>query len=348
MKEKTLKEIKEEIDLLVADIEEMLAVKTPMQVSAELFSNRTKEEINVDFIKDESLEDIEVSKEDLKEVLSYIPKEWGSWIYVRPGWYPLVVNTHKQVVKLLPNYEIHQIKEKYGTLRYYWGTSEAGFRSYFEENILENVEYPEDYSHLTEAERLPYREKQKIWDAAFGYWCETDPVKSLLDDQKSRWKEAEEVVRAAERASSSICEVCGEPGEITNNGWVNVYCLKHGKENNARYSYKLLAIDIDPRTNKYTTADDARDTIQIVEKEKDNDKYQIIDISFYNSKIKEVELGDDYIEAILNWAKTRHCSLAEKWGRDTRTRIEFSNITEKSQEKVDSRLKEKGLSGACQ
>lgn len=62
---------------------------------------------------------IEPYKEDILDILSRIDPAYGVNIYFPPGWIPLVVNLHKQILSLLPDYKIHQVKEKFGTLRYY-------------------------------------------------------------------------------------------------------------------------------------------------------------------------------------------------------------------------------------
>jgi hypothetical protein len=41
------------------------------------------------------------------------------WIGVGSGWYPIVTALDEAIAELYPDYEIHQVKEKYGTLRYY-------------------------------------------------------------------------------------------------------------------------------------------------------------------------------------------------------------------------------------
>lgn len=55
---------------------------------------------------------------ELGKILDRIPKKWGRWIDVQAGWFPLVVATDQRLAEIDPNYIVHQIKEKYGTLRY--------------------------------------------------------------------------------------------------------------------------------------------------------------------------------------------------------------------------------------
>jgi hypothetical protein len=65
-------------------------------------------------------EDAGEHAEALRGMLVRIPDGWGRWISCSRGWYPLLVELDEQLRALLPNYVIHQVKEKYGGLRYYW------------------------------------------------------------------------------------------------------------------------------------------------------------------------------------------------------------------------------------
>ena len=62
-------------------------------------------------------------KEDFIEILNTIPENWGRWVTLDKGWYKLVIDTHKKLKYIDPNYQIHQIKEKFGGLRYYYQSS---------------------------------------------------------------------------------------------------------------------------------------------------------------------------------------------------------------------------------
>ena len=59
----------------------------------------------------------------LETILRRIPDGWGRWISIDAGWYPLVVATDRRLAELDPDYVVQQIKEKFGTLRYYCATS---------------------------------------------------------------------------------------------------------------------------------------------------------------------------------------------------------------------------------
>ena len=55
----------------------------------------------------------------LETILRRIPDGWGRWISIDAGWYPLVVATDRRLAAIDADYVVHQIKEKFGTLRYY-------------------------------------------------------------------------------------------------------------------------------------------------------------------------------------------------------------------------------------
>ncbi|OPX11786.1 hypothetical protein [Mycobacterium sp. AT1] len=56
----------------------------------------------------------------IESILRRIPDNWGRWVSLDAGWYPLVIATDARLAALDPTYRVHQIKEKFGTLRYYY------------------------------------------------------------------------------------------------------------------------------------------------------------------------------------------------------------------------------------
>jgi hypothetical protein len=59
----------------------------------------------------------------LETILRRIPDGWGRWINLDAGWYPLVIATDQRLAEIDAQYVVHQIKEKFGTLRYYCASS---------------------------------------------------------------------------------------------------------------------------------------------------------------------------------------------------------------------------------
>jgi hypothetical protein len=59
----------------------------------------------------------------LEGILRRIPDGWGRWISHDAGWYPIVATLDERLAALDPDYVVHQVKEKFGTLRYYCAPS---------------------------------------------------------------------------------------------------------------------------------------------------------------------------------------------------------------------------------
>jgi hypothetical protein len=49
----------------------------------------------------------------------YYIEQWAG-----DDWYPIIEQTHERLTKLIPGYNILQIKDKFGGLRYYYGAPE--------------------------------------------------------------------------------------------------------------------------------------------------------------------------------------------------------------------------------
>lgn len=61
----------------------------------------------------------------LEAILRRIPDGWGRWIGVGRGWYPIVTALDRRLADLDRGYRVLQVKEKFGTLRYYWDRDET-------------------------------------------------------------------------------------------------------------------------------------------------------------------------------------------------------------------------------
>lgn len=60
---------------------------------------------------------------ELENILRRIPDGWGRWISHDAGWHPITVACDQRLAAIDPEYVVHQIKEKFGTLRYYCAPS---------------------------------------------------------------------------------------------------------------------------------------------------------------------------------------------------------------------------------
>ncbi|QHN16573.1 hypothetical protein [Gordonia amarae] len=69
--------------------------------------------------------DAEGFEDGLRRIMLRIPDGWGRWISCSRGWYPIVIQLDHDLAAIDPDYELHQVKEKLGGLRYYFGVSEG-------------------------------------------------------------------------------------------------------------------------------------------------------------------------------------------------------------------------------
>lgn len=64
-------------------------------------------------------------RDGLVAIMRRIPEGWGRWISCDAGWYPILVQLDEALAAIDPAYELHQVKEKFGTLRFYFCASEG-------------------------------------------------------------------------------------------------------------------------------------------------------------------------------------------------------------------------------
>jgi hypothetical protein len=145
--------------------------------------------------------------EALREMLVRIPDGWGRWISCDRGWYPLLVELDEQLRKLLPNYELHQVKEKYGGLRYYF---EPG----------EEIRDPNDPEPsipgpgCSDAESAQWERAHDAWWARLDAYKETPEGQKRIAGLERRMELAEKLVDTAEGRAGITCELCGAAGRL--------------------------------------------------------------------------------------------------------------------------------------
>jgi len=66
------------------------------------------------------MNDLQLKIEQLK---SKILPDFGKYIDVDEGWYQLIINCDEELTAIDPNYQVFQIKQKFGGLRYYMSPS---------------------------------------------------------------------------------------------------------------------------------------------------------------------------------------------------------------------------------
>lgn len=159
------------------------------------------------------------SAEALRRILLRIPDGWGRWISCGPGWYPLLAALDTDLARISPTYTVQQVKEKYGTLRFYAEPGEES--SPFEQHSPRPTQLDTD-------DDAAFARRLDDWDDAFDAWLASDEGRAwtaTIDETRERF---EMHIRAAETAAAQTCEVCGALGELRcTRGlgpWYQTYC----------------------------------------------------------------------------------------------------------------------------
>lgn len=169
----------------------------------------------------------------LERILRRIPDRWDRWIRCERGWYPLIVRVDDSVSELLPHYEVHQVKEKFGELCYYWSLSQRPMPccAWF---TLTNPR-PKAAGDWGQAEATP---GIRAWNDQFGAH-KTSPEHlehSAVRDARIRAlapkiDAAKALVKAAEEESTRTCQLCGRTGTLRLDGrWYRTMCYWCAKD----------------------------------------------------------------------------------------------------------------------
>ena len=124
-------------------------------------------------------------RERLAVMLARIPDGWDRWISCSRGWYPIICELDEQLVRLFPAYRIHQVKEKFAGLRYYW---EAG----------EQLTDPAD----PEPEPRAAGEDDTVWGERWDAWRRRQDEYSQTPEGQARAEDARLRGELAERTAA--------------------------------------------------------------------------------------------------------------------------------------------------
>lgn len=135
---------------------------------------------------------MESDREKLRPILDRAGSR-AMWVESGPGWWPILLKLDQDIAKLAPDYQVLQVKEKFGGLRYYIGGVPA--------DVSDSV-----YALIDAAERESYQTCEECGEPGHergGGW-----IKTLCDGC-----DAERQRRRAEReamAKEALARLRGE------------------------------------------------------------------------------------------------------------------------------------------
>ena len=147
---------------------------------------------------------------DLDELIAAFPRLFRGerpivHSYLSPGWREIVFKLCSEIDVLLPDeaakkFAVLQVKEKFGTLRFYWRLGKH-------EDIAIDVMNPDGHSRFV---------------------LEKTGPSSI--EQRELFQRIRELVKDAEKKSAETCEDCGAPGKLRKGGWLQTLCDEHAKD----------------------------------------------------------------------------------------------------------------------
>lgn len=179
--------------------------------------------------------DAGVYRDGLERMLRRIPDGWGRWVSCDFGWYALLVSLDAEIAAVAPDYEIHQMKEKFGTLRFYWNLPDILPECCIEREARDPRPA---YVGLGARPALPPQDDPTVAYAAWqsrheahlqsaahadgvarlgarGEDAHRDEVRAIIDA----------LVTSAEHRSAATCERCAGDGSLRHDGyWVKTLC----------------------------------------------------------------------------------------------------------------------------
>jgi hypothetical protein len=170
-------------------------------------------------------------EEALLHLLERIPDGWGRWISCSSGWFALLARAERELADVCPTFAVHQIKEKFGTLRLY-----VEFDSDDDLPAELRAAEPRCPSLADLAEILGLKDASRggpvgdagqrgydtvfvpahdEWSARVEAFRASDEGILAAADQDRRAAEFEPLVKTFENESATICDRCGLTGVLS-------------------------------------------------------------------------------------------------------------------------------------
>lgn len=105
--------------------------------------------------------------EEIQKIVDRIPEGYFRFLSIHPGWYPIVAKLNEDIAALYPDYQVLQVKEKFGGLRYYYEIYKQGddfFEPVLDDKVDELVREAEEKSlKICELCGEPGELKTDVW-----------------------------------------------------------------------------------------------------------------------------------------------------------------------------------------
>lgn len=139
------------------------------------------------------------------------------------GWYPILLRLDAQIAQIAPDYQVLQVKEKFGALRYYWAL--PGFELECCAEWHQRHPRPEAGDNATATERNAWLERREGHAAGQRHGEQLRAFEAEKVRREELCRRIESLVRLAEEESARTCEECGEPGKLDDtHTWVKTLC----------------------------------------------------------------------------------------------------------------------------
>ncbi len=166
----------------------------------------------------------------LSAMLERIPRGHGRWIDCERGWHPIVIALDAGLAEIFPGYELHECKQKYGSLRFSFGLGEELCDPADPEPEHPGRDAPEQ-------DREAWLAAMKAWRGSRDDWLETPAGQASAASLNARAQRAKALSKAAEQAAAATCELCGAAGRMTltraASPWHQVLCAGCAQEHGA-------------------------------------------------------------------------------------------------------------------
>jgi hypothetical protein len=157
----------------------------------------------------------------LEPIIGRIPTGWGRTVDCGPGWTELLLALDAALAEICPTYVVHQVKEKFGGLRYYVSVPEPAELACCA--ALRSTLVAPPWPARSDVEQAAVAAHTAAWaehDATAEHVradAELEPVRAR---RHADLEAMAAIISQFEQRCAATCERCGAPGGLyVQNGW---------------------------------------------------------------------------------------------------------------------------------